>query len=167
MLIYTGFRLAAPHEFRHTYEIGPEQLLLFVSTMLVTLATDLLLGVAVGLVLKLILHVKNGVPIRSLFRAIVSEERDGDTLVLKVHDAAVFTNFLGLQKRLRAVQPDVREVVLDFNGCWVVDHTVLDKLDKLGAEWTDQKLVITGLEGHLASSPHPLAARKRLRTLVA
>ena len=167
MLIYTGFRLAAPHEFKHTYEIGPEQLLLFVSTMLVTLATDLLLGVAVGLVLKLILHVKNGVPIRSLFKAIVSEERDGERLKLKVHDAAVFTNFLGLQKRLRAVQSDVREVILDFGNCWVVDHTVLDKLDKLGTEWSDRELVITGLEDHVASSQHPLASRKRLRPMAA
>lgn len=163
MLIYTGFRLAAPHEFTHTYQIGPEQLFLFVSTMLVTLATDLLLGVAVGLLLKLILHLKNGVPLRSLFRAIVAEHREGDRLTLQVHDAAVFTNFLGLQKRLRSVGPDVKEVVLDFQKCWVVDHTVLDKLDKLSNEWEDRQLVLAGLEDHVPASAHPLASRRRLR----
>jgi len=164
MLIYTGFRLASPNEFLHTYKIGPEQLFLFVSTMLVTLAADLLVGVAVGLVLKILLHLKNGVPVRSLFRTIVSERRDGERLTLEVHDAAVFTNFLGLQKRLRAVDPEVREIVLDFHNCWVVDHTVLDKLDKLSNEWEDRELQLEGLDQHVAASEHRLAARKRLRT---
>ncbi len=164
MLIYTGFRLASPNEFLHTYKIGPEQLFLFVSTMIVTLATDLLVGVGVGLVLKVILHVKNGVPLRSLFRTIVSEQREGGRLTLEVHDAAVFTNFLGLQKRLRSIDPDVREVVLDFRNCWVVDHTVLDKIDKLSNEWADRTLEIEGLDEHVAASDHRLAARRRLRT---
>lgn len=164
MLVYTGFRLAAPHEFKHVYQIGPEQLFLFVSTLLVTLATDLLLGVAVGLVLKLILHMKNGVPLSSLFRAIVEEERHGDRLTLKIQDAAVFSNFLGLQRRLRSIAPEVREVTLDFHHCWVVDHTVLDKLEKLGNEWEDRELILAGLENHIASSDHKLAARRLLRT---
>lgn len=167
MLVYTGFRLASPNEFKHVYQIGSEQLFLFVSTMLVTLATDLLLGVAVGLVLKLILHLKNGVPVRSLFRAVVKEQRDGPRLTLEVQDAAVFSNYLGLQKRLQAIAPDVREVTLDFSDCWVVDHTVLDKLEKLANEWEGRTLVLAGLDNHVASSDHKLAARRRPRTSAA
>ena len=45
-------RLASPQEFVHVYKIGADQLLFFVTTMLVTLATDLLVGVGVGLGIK-------------------------------------------------------------------------------------------------------------------
>lgn len=163
MLIYTGSRLAAPHEFKHAYHVGPEQLLLFVTTMMVTLMTDLLVGVGVGLLLKVALHLKNGASLASLFRTVVAERREGDTLHLEIGDAAVFTNYLGLSQRLKLVDDSVRRIVIDFSNSWVVDHTVLYKLDGLANRWIDRELVVAGLDGHVAMSKHHLAARKRLR----
>ncbi|MBL8176606.1 MAG: SulP family inorganic anion transporter [Bryobacterales bacterium] len=165
MLIYTGTRLASPKEFMHVYKIGPEQLLLFVVTMMVTLATDLLVGVGAGLVLKVILHMKNGVPFRSLFRSVVSETQEEDRLILKVQDAAIFTNYLGLKRRLANVPPRTQTVILDFEDTWVVDHTVLAKLEKLSRDWTQGRLVLTGLDGHAPASAHDLASRRKLRSV--
>ncbi|MBI2687771.1 MAG: SulP family inorganic anion transporter [Acidobacteria bacterium] len=167
MLIYTGFRLASPKEFVHVYKIGAEQLFLFVTTMLVTLATDLLIGVGVGLILKAALHVKNGARLSTMFKAIVQEERKGDELVLHVHEAAIFTNYLGLKTRLLSVDDNVRTVVIDFEKAWVVDHTVLEKLHGIERTWTSRKLVLTGLDGHVPMSTHELAARRKARPAVA
>jgi MFS superfamily sulfate permease-like transporter len=167
MLIYTGFRLASPSEFLHVYKIGVEQFFLFLITLFVTLATDLLLGVAVGLVLKVILHVVNGAPVGSLFRLISQEERNGDRLTLIVHDSAIFTNFLGLKKRLTSLPEDVKTVVVDFRNTWVVDHTVLEKLHRMTDAWEDRTLVIEGLEDHTPLSAHELAVRKRRRAAAA
>jgi len=125
MLIYTGSRLAAPHEFKHACHVGPEQLLLFVTTMMVTLMTDLWVGVGAGLLLTVILHLKNGAPLPSLFRTIVAERGDGDTLHLEVVDSAVFTNYLGLSQRLKSADESVRRIVVDFKNSWVVDHAEL------------------------------------------
>lgn len=166
MLIYTGFRLASPKEFMHVYKIGAEQLLLFVTTMLVTLATDLLVGVGVGLVLKAALHMKNGARPAALFKAIVEEERNGEELVLRVHEAAIFTNYLGLKKRLMAVEPGVTTVVIDFENAWVVDHTVLEKLHGIERSWPGRRLLLTGLDGHDSSSDHELALRRKARPAV-
>ncbi|MBK9165910.1 MAG: SulP family inorganic anion transporter [Bryobacterales bacterium] len=163
MLVYTGFRLASPKEFVHVYHIGPEQLLLFVTTLLVTLATDLLVGVGVGLVLKIVLHLANGAPFKSIFRSVVSETRDGDTVTMTVHDSAVFTNYLGLKRRLQSVPDDVRTVTLDFENAWVVDHTVLEKLQRLGQNWTGHRLEIRGFDNHEPMSNHELSARRRRR----
>ena len=163
MLIYTGFRLASPKEFLHVYKIGAEQLFLFVSTMIVTLATDLLIGVGVGLVLKVLLHVKNGAPLRSLFRAVLQEDREDNVLTLEVQDAAIFTNYIGLKKRLTNIDPEIDTVVLDFSNAWVVDHTVLAKLTNMSKDWTDRKLLLTGLDQHAPMSSHKLAARRKLR----
>lgn len=166
MLIYTGFRLASPKEFVHVFHIGPEQLFLFMATMLMTLAEDLLVGVAVGLILKILLHIKNGAPLRSLFKAIVHEERVGDELILEVHDSAIFTNYIGLKSRLLAIPADVKRVTIDFSNAWVVDHTVLGKLHNLSNNWTDKELILTGFDDHVPMSSHELAARRKARRMV-
>ena len=163
MLIYTGSRLASPREFQHAYRIGPEQLLIFVTTLFVTLMTDLLIGVGVGLVLKIGLHLKNGAPPRSLFRSILEETREDETLLLEVRDAAIFTNFLGLNNRLKTIEPEVKRVVIDFENAWVVDHTVLNKLEGIASRWANRELIITGLNNHRAVSNHHLATRQRVR----
>lgn len=163
MLIYTGFRLASPKEFKHAYKIGPEQLFLFVTTMLVTLMTDLLVGVGVGLILKVLLHIKNGAPIKSLFRSIIDENREGDTLTLTVRDAAIFTNYLGLSQRLKKLDASVRRVVIDFENTTVVDHTVLEKIHTMSLRGLDREFVIVGLHDHKPMSDHHLAARRRIR----
>ena len=63
MLVYTGFRLAHPNEFMNVYRIGREQLIIFVTTIVAVLATDLLIGIAIGIAVKMMIHLINGVPI--------------------------------------------------------------------------------------------------------
>ncbi len=163
MLVFTGFRLASPTEFRNAWSVGPIQLLLFVTTFIVTLATDLLLGVGVGILLKVVLHVASGAPVRYLLRAPIDETRDGDRLTLAVHGAAVFTNYLGLKRRLDRVDDGVRTIVIDFSDACLVDHTVLEKLHLASQEMKLQTLELQGLEGHTPRSNHALAVRRKRR----
>ena len=60
MLVYTGFRLASPREFAHVYQIGREQLVIFVATIVGVLATDLLIGIAIGIAVKALIHLLHG-----------------------------------------------------------------------------------------------------------
>jgi MFS superfamily sulfate permease-like transporter len=161
MLVFTGFRLASPAEFRNAWSIGPLQLLLFVTTLVVTLATDLLVGVGVGVALKVVLHVISGVPVRYLLRAPIVSRREGDRLILEIHGAAVFTNYLGLKRRLDAIDDDVRTVVIDFSDACLVDHTVLEKLHVTSHEWQDRTLALQGLHDHRPRSSHHLAVRRK------
>ena len=68
MLVYTGFRLAHPTEFVNVFRIGREQLAIFVTTIIMVLWTDLLIGVAAGIALKMMFHIADGLPPRSLFK---------------------------------------------------------------------------------------------------
>ena len=163
MLIYTGVRLASPREFVRTFRIGREQLALFLTTLVVTLATDLLIGVASGVALKLALHVINGAPLRSMFRARIDQETKAGVVILRVHDAALFTNYLGIERRLAAVDADVRQVVLDLSNTRLVDHTTVEKLHHTVDDWkrAGRTLLVRGLEEHRGLSEHHLAARRK------
>jgi len=69
MLIAVAYRLASPKEFIGTYKVGPEQFVIFVVTIVITVAEDLLLGVAAGILIKFLFHILNGAPIKALFKA--------------------------------------------------------------------------------------------------
>lgn len=163
MLVFTGFRLASPQEFVHTYRIGAEQLLVFVATVVVTLCTDLLAGVAAGVGLKLLLHVRNGTPLGSFFRSDVEvAHADDGTAVLKVRRAAVFSNWLGLKGAILTEAAEHAEVVLDLSATRLVDHSTMEKLRQLELELAaaNKRLRVVGLEEHRPLSGHPLSARK-------
>jgi MFS superfamily sulfate permease-like transporter len=160
MLIYTGFRLASPKEFVHMFKIGGEQLVIFLITILMTLATDLLIGIGAGILTKLVFHLLRGMPLRSVFKSRVDTYMEEDTHGIVVKDAAVFSNYLGLKKYLDAV-PRKEHVVIDFAKTRLVDHTVLENIERFKNEYNQEggNFEIRGLENHKPSSSYPTAAR--------
>jgi MFS superfamily sulfate permease-like transporter len=168
MLVFTGVRLASPKEFAKTYKIGAEQLFIFSFTTIVTVATDLLVGVGAGIVLKMIIHVVNGAPASALFRPEIEEKAEGDHVHLTVKHAAVFSNYLAIKGRLDK-HAAAKSIVVDFADARLVDHTVMEKLHELEDEYKREgrKLEVTGLDGHKGLSTHPLAARKKVEMAAA
>ncbi len=159
MLIFTGTRLAHVNEFKRALHVGREQLAVFIVTMTVTLLTDLLVGVAAGLVLDVTIHCANGAPFRSLFKSIVEEQHHDDEVTLCVHGAGVFTNYIGLVKSVRESANRYKRITVDFSEACVVDHTVLSKLEALRTSLPDTELIVGGLEDH-RSSTHAATSSK-------
>ena len=165
MLVRVGFRLASPQEFLHMYKVGREQLIIFVSTIVGVLATDLLLGIAIGISVKAAFHIFNGVPLLSLFRLRVSIERgEKDGVTVAVRDSAVFSTWISLKRRLEQLKGEPK-VVLDLSETYFVDHTVMERLKEMKSEFkeNDSTLVITGLDQHRKLSNYATAGRKRSR----
>lgn len=161
MLVYTGFRLASPKEFAHAKAIGLDQLALFVTTLVVTLFTDLLVGVAAGLVLKVVLHVARGAGLRALFRPQVErEDREGE-INIRVRAAATFTTLLSVASQLAAVDDKVSRVTIDLSQATLVDHTFLSRVYSMAEEWPHTELELKGLEELRPASGHVVAARWR------
>jgi MFS superfamily sulfate permease-like transporter len=162
MLISVGIKLAHPKEFVHTFQIGREQLAIFLTTIFFTLAEDLLVGIAAGILLKLILHVINGVPLRSLFKAPVSISFAEDEYHVEVDKAAVFTNFIGIKNSLESI-PGGFNVTIDLQQTRLTDHSVMENLHhfKRDYERTGGIVRIIGLDGHTPLSDHDLASRKK------
>lgn len=165
MLVYTGFRLAHPTEFVHIYRIGKEQLAIFLTTLVTVLATDLLVGVGVGIVLKVIIHLANGMPLRSLFKPFIDvQEVDSQTTRIIARESAVFSNWIPFKRQIENIGlVQQRNLVIDLSDVKLIDHSVMGKLEEMQREFERESLSLT-LEGldnlqPLANNAH--AARKQ------
>jgi MFS superfamily sulfate permease-like transporter len=161
LLIAVGYRLASPHEFFKTYKIGSEQLVIFLVTIIVTIASDLLIGVGVGILMKFFFHIINGAPIRSLFKARYILHEYNDFYTIKVIDAGIFSNLIGYKKLFHQLKPG-RKVTFNFSESKIVDHSFLEALHHFEEEYTHTggDVKVQGFDNFKASSNHPLATRK-------
>jgi MFS superfamily sulfate permease-like transporter len=162
MLIYTGYRLASPKEFQKTWAIGWDQLIIFVVTIIVTLATDLLVGIFAGVITQFVLHLLHGAPVRTLFKSNLEISEQGNEYTVKVRDAAIFSNYLSFKKCFDQIKPG-KKVVFNFSEAKLIDHTLLEHLHHFEEDYHNSggHVVMNGLGKHKAHSEHPLATRKR------
>jgi MFS superfamily sulfate permease-like transporter len=163
MLVYTGCRLASPREFVHAYHVGTEQLVIFLATIVTTLATDLLMGIFAGVLTKIVIHLINGAPLLAMIKPKIHVETSAAQTRVSPLGAVVFTNWLWLKHALTKAPAD-RELVLDLSGTRLVDHTVMEKLEEMKREYehAGRKFLLVGLESHRPMSHHPHAARKKV-----
>ena len=163
LLVFTGFKLASPREFVKTLAIGYEQLVVFVITIVGVLATDLLIGVAIGMVAEFVVHVLRSVKWREVLKLYfkVNETQPG-VFHIGIDGAAFFANFLSLKSELAAM-PEGKSLVFDLSKTETVDHTVMEFIHDFCEDYERRggSCEIHGLDQHTASSNHPLAARKR------
>ncbi len=164
MLVFTGFRLASPQEFAHIYRLSRQQFIIFVATIIAVLATDLLVGIAIGILVKALLHLWNGLPLAALFRLRAEVATSGDRATIAVKDGAVFSTWIALKKRLEALKGH-SQVTVDLSDTVLVDHTVMERLRETAKEFAQSgsSLEISGLESHWGMSEAPTAARIKKR----
>lgn len=165
MLITVGIKLAHPREFVQTFKIGWEQLLIFLVTIFLTLFEDLLVGIAAGMLVKMLIHVAHGTPISSFFKAPTLVSFEGDNYLVEIDKAAVFTNYLGIKRQLDSIPPGFH-VTIDLQKTQKVDHSVMENLHHFQHDYEAQggTVEIIGLEEHRSISEHVLAARRKKQT---
>jgi MFS superfamily sulfate permease-like transporter len=164
MLITVGIKLTHPKEFIHTLKIGKEQLLIFVVTILFTLGVDLLVGIAAGILTEILVNLFNGKPIIAIFKAPTQVSFTDDAYLVEISDAAVFTNFLGIKRKLEAIPPSF-QVTIDLSKTHLVDHSVMENLEHFKHDYEREggTVNIVGLDDHRAVSEHKAAARKKIK----
>lgn len=160
MLIGVGFKLAHPKEFGHMAKIGWEQIVIFITTIFVTLASDLLIGIGAGIVIKIVFHFANGIPMKHMFNA--KTVVTGNTITVK--GCAVFTNLIGIKKAINTFSFN-QDVIFDVSSCKLVDHTVIENLHHIKIDFENEggSFTIKGLEEFrpATKSKHQFAAVKK------
>lgn len=165
MLVYTGFKLASPKSFYQTYKIGKEQLAIFLVTIIFTLATDLLVGIGVGILTKFAIHIYNGLPLKYIFKPLFTVSENGDEYTVDVFHSAVFSNYIKLKQSLDAL-PREKSIRIDFTNANLVDHTVLENLHHYQHDYEHGggKFILSGMDHLNKNSDHHLAGRKSKKT---
>ena len=166
LLVYAGYKLASPKVFKQISNYGIEQLLFFVGTMVLTLYTNLLIGLFGGLLLVLLVH---------FFLARVSPPRffnllfkngsevvqqSEDQYLLKINGIANFLGILKINRFLKGI-PAGANVTIDLTDTRLVGITVLEQLYDFQKTQQDTggTVQIKGLEKHTSSTDHQLATK--------
>ena len=159
MLVFTGFKLAHPKEFKHMAEIGKTEIIVFVITLIAVLATDLIIGIVIGIIVTYIFILAKGNPFGNLFNA--KGEQEGETL--KLSGYLTFSNFLSLKKKMDQQLESNDKIILDFAAVDFMDHTVVHHIEdyERNAKLVGKEVIMSNMEGLYPESNHPLAARNR------
>lgn len=166
ILVYTGYKLAAPNVFVRMYQIGKEQLFVFLTTLVSTLITDLITGILIGVLATFVVHVLLNKAFwlfsRNLLKpnVLMYKENETQNYYVGVIHFCTFLNFYKLKSKLDKIPQNERAIV-DFSLCSFVDHTVQESLQSY-EELFDRKggaLEIVGLDIHATDSSHPFAVR--------
>ena len=166
LLVYTGFKLASPSVFKQVYDQGAEQLMFFIGTMVLTLYTNLLVGLLGGLVMALVTHMMLArLSVPQFFKMVYHPrtkllKRDDNSFDLKIRGIA---NFLGILKidKLVAQIPSGADVNIDLSETRLVGMTYMDYLVEFLKLQRDSggQVFITGLDAHVSSSTYNRALK--------
>lgn len=166
LLVYTGFKLASPAVFKQVYNQGPEQLIFFVFTMVLTLYTNLLIGLLGGLLLVMASHMLLAKePIGQFFKLIYSggsrvEENPDGSYDLKIKGIANFLGILKVDTLVKTIPSGVN-VNIDLSETRLVGMTYMEYLvDYLRVQKdSGGNVVIKGLDTHVSYSTHNRALK--------
>jgi carbonic anhydrase/SulP family sulfate permease len=126
ILVMTGLKLASPKLVKQMWSEGRPQFFPFMVTVVAIVATDLLKGIAVGLLVALgfILHSN----LRRPIRRVMEKHVNGEVLRIELANQVSFLNRAALERALSAV-PRGGHVLLDARATDYIDPDVLDLLD--------------------------------------
>ena len=174
LLVYTGFKLASPGVFKQVYSQGTEQLIFFLATMVLTLYTNLLVGLIGGLLLAMVSHMLLArLSIPRFFKMVY---RSGSNLVENSdgsYDLNIkgIANFLGILKvdQLVTQIPSGADVNINLSETRLVGMTYMDYLVEYLKVQRDSggNVNIVGLDSHVSSSTHNRALKISLTSSAA
>jgi MFS superfamily sulfate permease-like transporter len=174
ILVYIGFRLASPSVFKKTYQLGMEQILILIVTIVITLYSDLLWGIVGGSLFALMMHILlSRMPVTEFLKQLyskktsLSETKEGH-FNLQVEGVASFLSIPGISKILNKI-PAGTDVTIDLSNTRLVGMTYMEYLIDFLKMQKDSggNAIITGLDRHVSSSTHNRALKISLDKVAA
>lgn len=125
VLILVGYKLAKPATFIHFWHHGKYQFIPFVATVLAVVFTDLLKGVAIGLIIS-IFYILQGNMKRAYY---LSREKlnDTDEFTIKLSEEVSFLNKAAIKKTLKNVKPGSK-VTIDARSTSYITTDVVEMI---------------------------------------
>ncbi|EZQ12324.1 bifunctional SulP family inorganic anion transporter/carbonic anhydrase [Acinetobacter sp. Ver3] len=150
ILILTGFKLATPSLFKRIYAQGWKQFLPFIVTVVAIIATDLLKGIMIGLVISLLIilqsHLHRGV------RVIHEKHLHGSLTRIELAPNLSFLNRAALVTALEKVKPH-ENVLIDASNTYYIDPDIYQIIKDFQSEVAVKQGIKVNLQGFKAHYP--------------
>jgi MFS superfamily sulfate permease-like transporter len=154
ILLLTGYKLAKPSLFQEMYRKGNSQIIPFVVTIVAILFTDLLKGMAVGMVCGLYYVIKAN------FQAAITLTRDGNNYLLRLQKDVSFLNKALLREYLALIEEN-GYVIVDGSRAQFIDQDILETLHDFVTAAPDDNITVEfkNLNGTTGmATPRPAAS---------
>lgn len=153
ILIITGYNLTRPKLYRNMWALGWKQFLPFMITIIVILATDLLVGVSIGLLVSIYFIIQNN--FRAEYRLEKTRNNNTDVFLLKLNSNVTFLNKVKLKKALDEL-PEYSVVTIDGTECNFIDYDILEIISEYKNKARDRhiELHLNGIQTVNLTSIH-------------
>jgi len=146
--IFVGVRLASPKNFIHSLHVGKEQLLVFVTTIVVILFTDLLIGIFAGIILELFINFYLGQKLATLFSPnFTFSKKNENQYLVSLKGAYTFSNWIKFEKKINQLH-NATVLEIDVKEVHLIDHSFMENLEHLKDEKLSEgcEIQFSGLE---------------------
>jgi MFS superfamily sulfate permease-like transporter len=123
VLLLVGYKLAKPSVIVHFWHKGKYQFIPFIATLLAVVFTDLLKGVALGMIISVIFILRGNMQRAYRFRK--DEFEEGNVIRIDLAQEVSFLNKAAIKVTLNAI-PENSRVVINANDTVYIAHDVLD-----------------------------------------
>ena len=117
ILLYTGYKLAHPKEFKKVFAEGWKQYVPFLVTVAVVVGVDLLWGIFVGTLVGLAFVVITN------YSSVFTVFKNGNEILIKFQKDVTFLHKMQLKETLRKI-PEGAEVYIDTTKVHFMDHDI-------------------------------------------
>lgn len=122
VLLMIGYKLASPTVFKHMWKSGKYQFIPFIVTVVAVVFTDLLEGVAIGLVVSVFFILRANLKLAYFFKK--EEYHQGEIITIKLAQEVSFLNKAAIKQTLNHL-PEGSKVVIDATDTFYIDHDVV------------------------------------------
>lgn len=146
ILLMIGYKLASPKVFRHMWTNGKYQFVPFIITVVAVVFTDLLKGVAIGLVFSVFYILRANLKLAYFFKK--EQHHEGETITIKLAQEVSFLNKAAIKQTLGHL-PKNSKLLIDASDTMYIDHDVLELIRDFlttGSKDKDIQVSLTGFK---------------------
>lgn len=144
VLLLVGYKLANPKIIFHFWAKGKYQFVPFMATFLAVVFTDLLKGVALGMIISILFVLKGNLKRAYSFKK--EEYLDGDIIHINLAQEVSFLNKAAIKSTLNEI-PENTKVIIDASETIYIAHDILDLIREFKATRAIENNIKVKLKG--------------------
>jgi len=141
ILLLVGYKLAKPALFKDMYQLGMQQFIPFVATIVGIVFTDLLTGITIGLVFGIFFTLYNSYINSHSLTDNVSKENNVETHRIVLGEVVSFFSKASILRTLEDM-PENSNVIIDFSRVKTMDHDVQEILEEQANSSKSKKITL-------------------------